>query len=141
MSTTTTRKTQSIERKLIGRVAVDSGTVMILDPCQIGHGIPDLYESMDDFRSECYDKTHRNADCAGQLINRNRVSLAVVSSTGTGDGYFPVYALYEHGHFCGLEIDTRRYCKNCSKWIPADRHNFVFCDVDCQMEYDRDNKE
>ena len=63
-------------RKLVGYVSVDSGCVVITDPC-IADRVPDTYSN-----TACYTK-----NLCGQLTPH-----MVFSSTGYGDGYYPVYA-------------------------------------------------
>jgi hypothetical protein len=70
--------------KRIGIIGVDSGQVIVTDPAYIGKasGIPS------------YDKiTEANLAGETQLKNRKGINLAVVSSSGLGDGVYPVYAV------------------------------------------------
>lgn len=70
--------------KRIGVVGVDTGQVVITDPVNIGTktGIPS------------YEKISK-VNLAGktQLKNAKGIKLAVVSSSGLGDGVYPVYAV------------------------------------------------
>ena len=68
--------------KLIGHCGVDSGQIMIVDPC---------YIIDNKFSKEQYDEcclATLSDDQAGSVMR----NLAVVSTTGIGDGYYPVYA-------------------------------------------------
>jgi len=70
--------------KRIGVIGVDSGQVVVTDPSYIGakNGIPS------------YDNISK-VSLAGknQLKNKTGIKLAVVSSSGLGDGVYPVYAV------------------------------------------------
>ena len=76
--------------KLIGRCPVDSGQVMITDPCYLDKWINDDFE----FESEDYSFSYSGAcnttikKTYGELSN----GLAVARRTGWGDGNYPVYA-------------------------------------------------
>lgn len=69
------------KKQLIGYVSVDSGTVVIVDPCYLNHLVPD----------EIY-FTLGLVEQAAQICE-NDWKIAVVSRT-TGDGIYPVYAKY-----------------------------------------------
>ena len=75
---------------LIGRCPVDSGQVMITDPCYLDKWINDDFE----FESEDYSFSYSGAcnttikKTYGELGN----GLAIASRTGWGDGHYPVYA-------------------------------------------------
>lgn len=69
---------------LIGSCGVDSGQIMIVDPCYVIDG---------KFSKQQYDEcctVTLGKESAGQIMN----SLAVVASSGIGDGYYPVYATF-----------------------------------------------
>jgi hypothetical protein len=96
------------ERRLLGRFAVDSGSVMIGDPCYL-----DTYWNMEekdpkevkkypflkDFCMSGVSKILRNKNKGGEL------SSAVVSQTGYGDGEYKVFATYKDGAVKKLEIE------------------------------------
>jgi len=70
----------------IGRVAVDSGTLMIGDPCYL---IDDNWSGKD------YDQELVNDsswDLFKQLYNDNRSLKALIFSSGFGDGVYDVFA-------------------------------------------------
>lgn len=73
--------------KKIGMIGVDSGTIIISDPCYlIGEGWTD----------EDYDKeVCSDWDRGKQIKNDIGAYKAVLSSTGFGDGVYPVYAEIE----------------------------------------------
>jgi hypothetical protein len=80
-----------MERKLIGHVGVDSGTLMIADPC---------YVTGDRWTKDDYDKYVVCMDEYTQVNNKHGASIATIFSSGFGDGVYGVYATY----------------KNCGKW-------------------------
>lgn len=92
-------------RVLIGRCGVDSGQIMITDPCyMIGDGFTD-----DDYQKAC-DITLSEEKAGPMMYEKGHEGKAVVSSAGIGDGYYPVYATYEDLEDWGerimkLEID------------------------------------
>lgn len=63
-------------KKLIGEVCIDSGQLMLCDPCHA-----DVQSDPDDFGEHC-------------IVNDHDVPIAVFTSTGLGDGIYPVYATY-----------------------------------------------
>jgi len=88
-------------KKLIGYCGVDSGSIMITDPCYLGawkdnEPFQEKEKGEDgnySYRGAC-EKTCGN-DQAGQLLNEIGAKMAVVSTTGFGDGVYPVYAEYD----------------------------------------------
>lgn len=70
---------------MIGRCGVDSGQIMIVDPCYV---IDEKFSEQQ--YDECCEVTLSDRQ-GGQIMN----SAAVVSTTGIGDGYYPVYATIE----------------------------------------------
>jgi len=67
--------------QLIGHCGVDSGQILLIDPCYV---YKDEYGSGGDY-DECCQIT-LSAEQAGQT------ALGVVTSSGYGDGVYPVYA-------------------------------------------------
>lgn len=67
--------------ELIGHCGVDSGQILLIDPCYV---YKDEYGSGGDY-DECCQIT-LSAERAGQT------ALGVVTESGYGDGVYPVYA-------------------------------------------------
>jgi len=93
------------EWELVGRVPVDSGQVMITDPCYLEEFENDNYSADDDNTEVTFSYSgacrRTLADGAGQVT-----SLAVASSTGYGDGMYPVYARHDNsGRIVQLAVD------------------------------------
>jgi hypothetical protein len=90
---------------LIGRCAVDSGQLMVCDPCYIGNNWKEneFTSSTDEEKNDfSYDgacvTTLRHT--AGELEG----GTACVTSTTYGDGRYPVYVRYENGSPMELRI-------------------------------------
>ena len=105
-----------VNRKFIGFCSVDSGMIMITDPCYIRHFDNSLknfeigdcsikmvdHDKMDQ-EEEKERKSYSYAgccavvdseDCGGQLYSENDSKEGVCVSTGVGDGIYSVYAIY-----------------------------------------------
>jgi hypothetical protein len=105
---------------LVGECAVDSGQLMVCDPCYIkSHWDSNEFtSSTDEDKSDfSYDgacvTTIRHT--AGQLGNSFGARyLGVATSTAGGDGVFPVYVRYENGTAMEFRImlDGARLTKN-----------------------------
>ena len=100
MSTTTSTRQ-------IGFVAVDSGQIMITDPGYVGgfgkEGFGEAGVGHFSYGGAC--ATTLTEEQAGQLnFTAGHGGVAVVSSTGYGDGLYPVYAHYEETEGWGKRI-------------------------------------
>lgn len=96
-----------MSKKLIGHACVDSGQLVIIDPCYlsewkdgdfIGHLDPD--SEVANSYDECCRVTCSDAQ-AGEVMK----GLGVVTSTGWGDGEYPVYATFYGNRIAKIEID------------------------------------
>lgn len=99
--------TPTNQRLRIGSVSVDSGQVMIGDPCYLDNWVAN------DYSSEAQAAGSRDYDyasaCAATLSPLKAGELAdglsVVTSTAWGDGSYPVYVTYnEHGRVTKIEV-------------------------------------
>jgi hypothetical protein len=72
-------------KKLIGYVGVDSGTIIISDPCYL---IGDSWAE-DDYQKEVIDTCNEKTR---QVRHDTGAFKAVLSEAGLGDGVYPVYA-------------------------------------------------
>jgi len=79
--------------KEIGQVAVDSGQLMVVDPCYLGRWVDNEFDAPshpeESYASAC-EKT-LSKEQAGELGN----AFAVAFSSGFGDGVYPVIAHYK----------------------------------------------
>lgn len=85
-----TEPTPKLRTEKIGEVEVDSGTILILDPCQMS-----AVDAIDPFQALDGDKP--SSEKPGQIYgepypDRKPRKIAVISSTGIGDGRYPVFA-------------------------------------------------
>ena len=88
-----------MNRKLLGECAVDSGQIIIVDPCylsswQDGEFIPG--ETPTNHYAQCCDVTNHNENQGGKILVSGIGGFGVVASSGLGDGSYPVYADYEN---------------------------------------------
>lgn len=83
------------EWELVGRCGVDSGQLMIIDPCYLSDWVDNdcddkVGKSSMSYAGAC--KATLSEDMYGQLHNKIGIDLAVAFSSGYGDGLYPVYA-------------------------------------------------
>lgn len=100
------QNTTGTKRIQIGSVGIDSGSVLLIDPCylteyeRISRPItPALENFLEQWKSSdnAYDQIYYPHEEPG---------LGVISRTGAGDGYYPVYAhVMEDGFISKIEID------------------------------------
>jgi len=85
--------------KKVGEIGVDSGQVVVMDPCYIDgefEDTNDLYKRMCNASGEDYQLNYR----------RGHPGLAVCVPSGYGDGVYPVYAeIGDSGRVMKLVID------------------------------------
>lgn len=82
-----------MERKLVGYVSVDSGQVVLVDPCYLGDWKDGEYNDKESHYGKACDLT-LSEEQAGQMVVSGVAGIAVASSSGYGDGVYPVYATY-----------------------------------------------
>lgn len=98
------------KKVLVGRCGVDSGQIMITDPCyMIDQGFNEA-----EYQKVC-DITLSETGCGPLAYEKGHEGKAVVASSGIGDGYYPVYATYADVDGWGeriirLEIDFSDHC-------------------------------
>ncbi len=109
-------------RKLIGYCGVDSGQIMLTDPCYAKDFVdddafsvkPDLNQACHEAADESYPYSYGgacgascNLDKGGQLVyERGHAGAGVVVQSGFGDGMYPVYAEYEDTGFAGTRVKS-----------------------------------
>ena len=87
---------KKITNKIIGHCTVDSGQLIIVDPCYLeswkdGEFYPDIN---DNHYSQCCNITLNNPNKAGEIIISQIAGKGVVTQTGDGDGIYPIKASY-----------------------------------------------
>ena len=88
-----------MKTKQIGKVWVDSGTVMVCDPCYLESNGRSSMVNVDD------DIFAKLADTSAIQVGGERSGLAVAVRSGHGDGHYPVYAMMEKSLVLGLFVD------------------------------------
>ena len=79
----------------IGDCAVDSGQIMIVDPCYVLPGIGEqIRYTYNDLLGE-YEKPGVDDKQAFEVLFSKIAGTGIISSTGLGDGVYPVYAKIE----------------------------------------------
>ena len=87
-----------MKRELIGEVGVDSGQLLVCDPCYIRSQWKDtnfdkVKEPTGEFSYDGCCQATCSKDSAGQLnYSMGHAGAGVVFSSGYGDGTYPVYA-------------------------------------------------
>ena len=94
-----------MKRKLLGYAAVDSGQLIIVDPCYLSEwkdgeafdASKDGDEKyLDNHYSQCCKVTLENKNQGGEVLVSGVGGRGVVATSGYGDGSYPVYAEYEN---------------------------------------------
>jgi len=109
-------------KTLIGHVPVDSGQIMIVDPCYVLNG--DVRFDKDNktvITNNPYSRAcaaSMSDDQAGPFSTDGvgHMTDAVCSSTGWGDGMYPVYVEYEDGRVKTVTIDFSDIEYNDDDW-------------------------
>jgi len=83
-----------LKRVLIGKIGVDSGQIMIVDPCYIAN-----HKMISDKSKWNKFNEARNFD-----LDIQEMCSGIVSRTRSGDGEYSVYATYDKGGIKKLEI-------------------------------------
>jgi hypothetical protein len=84
--------------KKVGHIPVDSAQVVIIDPCYINKdNIERMYNHASDVTlSKTLGETFPNLE--------GTLNLGFATSTGSGDGYYPVYAQFEGKRVSAIKI-------------------------------------
>lgn len=86
-----------IKKTIIGYCGVDSGQLLITDPCYLKEWKNNKHDANtppDHFSYSGACQQTLSKEMAGQLRNSLNIPIAVATSTGYGDGVYPVYAVY-----------------------------------------------
>lgn len=94
-------------KKYLGEVAVDSGQVLLCDPCYLsswkdGEADWDKKKPTNHYAKAC--RITVGKEQGGQMLIAGKGGTGVVASSGYGDGGYPVYATYKDGRIAKLEI-------------------------------------
>lgn len=98
--------------RVIGHAAVDSGQLIVVDPCYLRewrdgdyHPGPTPAPDGNHYDAACKATDHRvNPDMGGEVLVAGVGGTGVCFSTGYGDGCYPVEAEYEDGRVKSITI-------------------------------------
>lgn len=97
-----------MNKKLLGYCGVDSGQLLLTDPCYLNGWKNNNYTDDEEkdgnysYNGACH--LTCSDDMGGQLINKLGIDIAVAFSTGYGDGCYPVYAIYKDNRIQKIEV-------------------------------------
>ena len=87
-------------KKIIGHVGVDSGQLLITDPCYLKEFKNNEYtgkrKKKDYSYAGCAEVT-LSKNCGGNFKDEKYKQIGVAVGSGLGDGVYPVEAIYEDG--------------------------------------------
>lgn len=126
-----------MNEKLIGHIGVDSGQMLLCDPCYIDN-MWSKSESPKDFRDlSSYEGKFNYLGSAQATLSDKKagildMSVAAVCSTGWGDGLYPVYVTYEGDRISEMRIvfiaedeeKDENICEECNEYEDT-------CDCNC----------
>jgi hypothetical protein len=96
----TNRKIKNrVGRQLIGHVGVDSGQICIMDPCYLLGEV-----DHNNFYKKCCSITCSDKQAGSIPYEMGHEGLAVVSSSGFGDGLYGVWATFKDNRVSKVEI-------------------------------------
>lgn len=84
-----------ITKKLLGYITIDSGQVLIIDPCYLGNWKDGEMDSHDnnDYKKTCDLSLSKNK--GGEIVVSPPAGKGVVSTTYDGDGVYAVYKEFD----------------------------------------------
>jgi hypothetical protein len=94
--------------KLIGHIGVDSGQMLLCDPCYIDSmwkkkDVPN-FNDLSDFEGEFNYLGAAHATLSEKSVGILDNGIGAVCSTGWGDGSYPVYVTYEGNRISEMRI-------------------------------------
>lgn len=92
-------------RRYLGEVAVDSGQVIIVDPCYLAEWKDGEHDQKGNHYYKACKATDDDKKQGGEMLVAGIGGTGVVARSGFGDGGYPVYATYgTEGRIKKLEI-------------------------------------
>ena len=91
-----------VERKLVGHVSVDSGQVILTDPCYVDEGFS-YHELLRGWGARFGGDVEREHAIPGPL------DLGVVVETAWGDGVYPVFIEVQEGRVMRVTVEFDEY--------------------------------
>lgn len=95
-------KSKRAQRVLVGSVAIDSGHLLLVDPCYL-----DDWEKRRSFRYKAVQAATLRPPWFGELRVVGKKApecTAVAVGTPDGDGCYPVFAEYTDGRLVGISV-------------------------------------
>ena len=96
---------KKVKKKILGYITVDSGQILIVDPCYLSHWKDGKFEVG---KYGNHYSWASNITCSekqgGEIVVSKPAGTGVVSSSGFGDGVYPVVATIKAGRIQKLEI-------------------------------------
>jgi hypothetical protein len=89
-------------KKIIGYCGVDSGQLIVADPCYLDNWTGGDCGKNNDYTRAC--EITLNKDQGGEMVVSGVAGTGVVFSTGWGDGSYPVEAEYADGRIKSINI-------------------------------------
>lgn len=95
-------------KKLLGYAPVDSGQLILIDPCYLSDWKDGEYKpekkATNDYARAC--EITQNENAGGEMLVSGIGGTGVVFSSGMGDGNYPVIAHYEESEKFGRRIKS-----------------------------------
>jgi len=91
----------------LGNITVDSGQIVIVDPCYLDDNWVESKEGKGEYGDGTYEECCKLSDSekmGGELIISPPAGKGVVSETGLGDGVYPVEAIIKDERIAELRI-------------------------------------
>jgi hypothetical protein len=113
-------------KTLIGQVAVDSGQIMIIDPCYINADFAKEFDTSTKGKEQSEYEMNYDGCCNATLSDKGYgqlENLAIACGTLYGDGVYPVYAEFDDNNrvkSLTIDFDPRSdadddVCENCGE--------------------------
>lgn len=80
-------------KKLLGNCGVDSGQLIVVDPCYLSDWKDGKHDKLDNHYGKCC-KASLGKDSGDEVLVSGIAGTGVCLATGYGDGNYPVYAEY-----------------------------------------------
>ena len=123
---------------LIGSIGVDSGQMMLCDPCYVKDFVNteplDLTNNGEKYTGEFSYGGACNATLSDKSAGILEDGIAAVCSTGFGDGSYNVYVTYSNEGGWGKRVSEMRIVFIGDEVEDEDEECFYCCHVDCDGE-------
>jgi len=96
-----------MEKVELGKITVDSGQIIIVDPCYIDGNWVESEEGRGEYGGGTYEECCKASESerkGGEIIISPPAGRGVASETGLGDGVYPVEAIIKDDRIAELRI-------------------------------------